>query len=345
MCPYCGETDSSSEDHIFSAFLGGRRTVPACARCNNTFGNSFEGRISEPLLRLKAALTACGVALKWDRNFRWKEGYVHEGVTSDVVVTDGRVFIVRSKPQIIRNEEGKVIRVLVRSDSEGRRIAEDLKRKGKIRQAKQTSETGSVKFENFRFDLKTGLDIGRLCLKMCVAAATLLPDFARSNVNLAVPISLDGTNLPLVKRDGRTHPMIDAARPPLAHVIFVERNTEGTYGIVQFFGSLQFYCRIGDGLAGEPQAILGVLDAVQGIECFGYNEAAFIPDLPQFISNQDHAAEIAGWARKMIVQMRQQGASVEDLRLEMPRRRWIGALFESGTSAIWPFAEIPREFF
>ena len=133
VCPYCGLLiDEPTRDHIFSQFLGGRRTIPACARCNNGFGEAFEGRYSQALLQIKAWLTWSGVPQRWERDFRWKNALTYEGEPSDLIVRDGKVLIVPAAPQISRDEHGRPIQLRARSVSEANRISESLIRKGKV---------------------------------------------------------------------------------------------------------------------------------------------------------------------------------------------------------------------
>lgn len=62
-CPYCGSDFADSDDHIFPAFLGGKRTMPACRACNSRFGHTFEAQVAGTLEPIYVQLAKWGVPL------------------------------------------------------------------------------------------------------------------------------------------------------------------------------------------------------------------------------------------------------------------------------------------
>ena len=179
VCPYCARTiEDPTQDHIFSEFLGGRRTIPACRKCNSLFGQSFEGRYSQALLRIKTWLTMSGLPIKWQREFRWKKALTYKGMVSDLLVKDGKVLIVQAAPHIVRDEGGRPVQVRARTVAEANSIVAGLRRKDLITAASEASpEWSPASVDGFEFEIDFGPDLGQLCLKMCSAAATLLDDF------------------------------------------------------------------------------------------------------------------------------------------------------------------------
>ncbi len=340
ICPYCGRTidDDRSKDHVFSEFLGGRRTIPSCVGCNNGFGRSFEGKYSEELLRFKTWLTMSGVPQKWERDFRWRKALVYQGTRSDLVVQAGKVLIVRAEPEIVRDELGKPVRVYARTVAEAQSITRGLKRKNRVN-ASSEPEAGffPVALEGFEFDIDAGPDLGKLCLKMCSALATLLPDFDSADLVHAVKnFQQEEGDLKGVVKDGRTHVGLDRSRPPLAHVIYVERTSSRTYGVVQFFGSMQFYCTLGQGSCGSDCAMLGVLDSTTGEEVFREVDPLNLSD-----AFSESSGEFTGsWSKKLFDQIREMGCTdFSDVQIAFkPSFRFT--LFSGSTTEIWPFARI-----
>ena len=64
LCPYCRTMlDQISRDHIFPNFMGGSRTIPACAQCNNrVFGARFEAKAARQILGFQLMLTSLGLS-------------------------------------------------------------------------------------------------------------------------------------------------------------------------------------------------------------------------------------------------------------------------------------------
>ena len=91
---------------------------------------------------------------------------------------------------------------------------------------------------------------------------------------------------------------LDSLRPPLAHVIYLERRKGLTYGVVQFFGVIQLFLILGINLKAESNpAILGILDPLQGAESFTAVEALNLP-APRPASPSEFNALNQAWLRK-----------------------------------------------
>jgi hypothetical protein len=167
------------------------------------------------------------------------------------------------------------------------------------------------------------------------AAATLLPDFDPADIVSAVTtLHHQETRLLCgVALDDRTHERLDAARPPLAHLIYVESTREGIFGFVQFFGALQFHCRLGTQRSNSKGALMGVLNSITGEESFCEVDPVNLSTLPTTAASEEK------WATKLFDQMRRAGCSVSGVQLNF--KPSLNPLFESSTTDVWPFGQIP----
>jgi hypothetical protein len=139
-----------------------------------------------------------------------------------------------------------------------------------------------------------------------------------------------------VAKDERTHERLYSARPPLAHVIYVERTRVGTYGVVQFFGVLQFHCTLGQGSPAPECALFGVLNSITGEETFRPVDPLNVSSLPQ-----PSPAFAKKWAEKLFDQVGKIGwADFSEVRLIFTPSFLI-ALFVGSTTDAWPFGQIP----
>jgi hypothetical protein len=101
-------------------------------------------------------------------------------------------------------------------------------------------------------------------------------------------------------------------------VIFVERQPDRIYGIVQFFGVIQFICNLAKtpSAVAEPAAILGTLDPVAGLETFTDLGPLSLPEPPFWIALAELPDLLAGWMRKLRDQATQRGAThLPDLKI------------------------------
>src|SRR5258706_16406337 len=105
LCPYCNAGRSCSDDHVFAAALGGRRTIRACVDCNSRFGHTFEAKALADLVPLQLMLSQCGVPLH--RPLTWRRALVdpRSGEHLDLLPA-GHARL--SRPVPIIDEEGRV---------------------------------------------------------------------------------------------------------------------------------------------------------------------------------------------------------------------------------------------
>src|SRR5437016_4243720 len=136
LCPYCLVRPRDSDDHVFPDFLGGIRKVPTCAKCNNGFGDRFEGPVSKDLAPIIVCLSVCGY--KHKRRIIHKRAWIDEttGIEYDL---DSERRSYPSKPHFIR-EDGKIKRIVARDRREAQQIVASLKAKGRIKEVIEKPE-------------------------------------------------------------------------------------------------------------------------------------------------------------------------------------------------------------
>ncbi len=160
VCPYCAiQTDNISRDHIFSEFLGGTRTIPACAKCNNKdFGARFESTAARNLLSFQLMLSSLGISgIAIREGTKWINAHEHEGESYDLEYRDGGLIFVLSTPKITRDGRGRVISIEVRSMEEAKAHKRRLP-KGSTIESKLVKRP--VPFDKRDFKFSFGPDFG-----------------------------------------------------------------------------------------------------------------------------------------------------------------------------------------
>ncbi len=309
-CPYCTNLiEGKTGDHIFSAFLGGTRKIPSCADCNNDiFGRGFEGRAAENLHKWQIMISIWGIELKTDipmwKNVRTDKGNLHIEVADEIQATHAR-------PIIEKSEDGKFKSGAFRSREEAERHNKNLIKKGISSDTIEIEEDlGTLqvyKFEPGQLTLEINNNLLRLVLKMSSALCTLLPEFDLSEIEIA-RMFLTGANreggVGYIRPSFNTYEEINSRRPPLAHVIYVERTKAGVLGLVQFFGVFQFICKLGMPKDGKKdQAIMVFLDPVEGRESFDESSIETDPipirNLPSALSKEETEYNVKQWIQTL----------------------------------------------
>jgi hypothetical protein len=208
----------------------------------------------------------------------WKKGHAEGKEVYDLTAGERGTVLELNSPVVERREDGTLESGLYRSREEAERAVRDLKRKGKAGANIRIEEVPSrrVDIPNLGLALRVGPELRRLALKMSMAAITLLPGFDVDEVEegrlylLADPRRVPANN---VFATFQTYEEIDSRRPPLAHVIYVERGATKVYGLVQFFGVFQLYCRLSiSESTSKPAALFCALDPVTGDEAYTETE-------------------------------------------------------------------------
>jgi HNH endonuclease len=333
VCPYCTrEIEMVSRDHIFPDFLGGTRTIPACATCNNKiFGSRFESKSARQLLAFQLMLSSLGLSrISLKEGTRWVRAYEQDGELYDVEFRRGRPVLVLSKPKITRDELGRVVSVRARSVDEARALGRRVggKAGGVIQEVFLPIAFGAREFA-FEF----GPDFGRLVLKMCAAVSTLIPGFDPEDIRPLVSV-LKGDELRVddARKDFRPCPAVDSAVPLLSHAIYVERNPTGLHGLVVLFGAIRMYCKMASMThCTQSSALLAILDISTGAERFSQVAPQGLAEAPLVIQSRARDDGIDRWMVELQRQISKAGAAGWSVSAHVPPRP-ISELWQSSTS-------------
>lgn len=298
-CPYClSPIVIPSDDHVFPRFLEGRKTIACCKPCNDRFGHTFEGSVSRMIKAMRVSMRTWGLKLAGPIE-SWANAYEYEGrkfdISSDGVGTKLRL----GTPIPDTSPDGSTRAVLFGSYSEAERAVQNVQRKGRSGSVETLST--EITFSGARFNFQIDRALYRTALKMCTAISVLDPRFSTADTNHArAVLEMDAEHgpVPNVTIAFQDYPSLDELRPPLSHVVYLERCNGHTQGVVQFFGVIQLFLRVGsdESHSGSP-AIIGVLDSITGEEWFdAMNEplGLFAPR----VSEQEFAEGQNRWLRK-----------------------------------------------
>jgi hypothetical protein len=302
ICPYCTNIiEGKSRDHIFSNFLGGTTKIPSCGNCNNVvFGRGFEGRASINLHKWQIMISYWGVKLKTDIPI-WEGIKTDKGDVS-IEAKDG-IQAIHAKPYIEKSEDGKFKYGRFRSRKEADARRRNLIEKGvssdTIEIEEDLGDFKEYKLEPNQLTLEIGRDLQRLVLKMASALFTLLPEFELSEMNIARSF-LTGANqegpVGFIRLSFDIYEEINNRRPSLAHVVYIERTKAGVFGLVQFFGVFQLICKLGmPEREKEDQALMAILDPVEGKESFIEMTPIPLNNLPAALSREVTEQNIKQW--------------------------------------------------
>ncbi|MFX0197631.1 MAG: hypothetical protein ACFFCW_16035 [Candidatus Hodarchaeota archaeon] len=268
ICPFCLENECNTRDHIFPDFLGGHQKVDAC-ECNSKFGYQFEARVNETLQPILVMLAKNGLNLR--RSAVWQQAYCDPETGWKYDLTSESRGILK-KPIINKDRNGRIEHLIYRNEDEVKKSLRRLKKKGKkfkITEAVTQVKTASISFNTTVINFDT--DIRQLCVKMCIGLLAYMGE-KPALVGTGTRDYLLGrpTALSPVRFSNIIYHRLESLRPPLAHVIYVEGNEDkGTlFGIIQFFGAMQFYVELNDKYKGKAFGYLGVLDIHSDNEMF-----------------------------------------------------------------------------
>jgi hypothetical protein len=178
----------------------------------------------------------------------------------------------------------------------------------------------------------TGPDIQKLALKMSVALSRLVPTFDLEEVSSIRDVLYSGN---MASRPVETafddYPLLDEYRPDLAHTIYIERGEKETYGVVQFFGVFQFYCRLGESAEHQPRsAFLGTLDPLTGAECFSDVQPLNLAQPPSHRWTRDIPELISHWEEKF------RGAAIKrGARSDAEKHKMTGITLNPKSPTTW----------
>ena len=321
LCAYCtGTIEDSSKDHIFPQFLGGKRKIICCKTCNSFFGHTFEANAAKVLQQVHVFISSWGIPLR-SVNPVWKEAYTKDGETYNFHIGERGTVLESSKPVIELHEDGRLKSGKFPDKKRAEKVVRNLIDKGKASEDIRIEEIPSKKV--FMPDLGIALHIGpeirRLALKMCIALSTLLYNFDVAEVSEArLYLRGDPRSVPVnnVFAAFNSYEAIDSQREALSHVIYVERNQTGVYGLVQFFGAIQLFCRVGI-LPNKSQgaALFATLDPIAGEEKLSESSLLNLTPPPYFYSIEEASKLAEGWIMKLGDEAKKRGSNPTDLRM------------------------------
>ena len=304
LCPYCLMSLRDSDDHVFPDFLGGTRKVQSCMKCNNSFGHRFEGPVSKDLAPVVVFLSFSGY--KHRRLVIHERAWIDEttGIEYDL---DSERQSYPHKPHLLK-EDGKVTRVMARSMYEARKIGASLVAKGHVKGFVEKHEIKEGLRPPFRnVQIRVGGEVRQLAAKMCVGVGqlvvpdiVLLDELCRQFLLEESPVSSP------VQHTYFRYANLDALRPPLAHAVYIEGNSQAAkcFGVVQLFGgAFQLYVPLSTSYAGRDFAALGVLDVTTFQEQFAEVEALHLIEAPRFISQDTLERAHSEWGTNFNAQV------------------------------------------
>jgi HNH endonuclease len=297
LCPYCSVRVRDSDDHVFPAFLGGKKTIRACKPCNDLFGHEFEGPVSNDLAPTVITLRRAG--LRPPRRVVWKRALEIEGKDFDL---DSNLALTPTTSSVERDSQGQIKGALFSN----RRAAENFVRSQEGRGKKVKSSFQKFKpvdLKKLTFKLNIGSEMRRLAIKIAVAATDLMGiknELLDEESQSFLLGDLESTQR--VRIDFAIHSSLEKLRPPLSHCIFVKGNsqTRKSYAIVQFYGLVQLYVLLNDGRFTNPDfAILGVIDVAKGYaERFEKTELLMLPEAPTESGYWKSQELMINWVKK-----------------------------------------------
>jgi hypothetical protein len=322
LCPYCiALILIPSRDHIFPQFLGGKRKVDCCKNCNSVFGHTFEAEAAKILQAEHVFISSWGIPLR-SADPTWRAAHVQDGKSYDLSIGQTGVKPELAKPVIKLDEEGGVESGEFVDKKQADRFARSLIEKEKAREVKlEVLAPPQIDLTGLGHTLVLGPDIRRTALKMCIALSTLLPDSNLEDISEARLFLRGDRRLVPVNNTLAAYNIyeaIDSRRKALSHVIYLERSQSRVYGLVQFFGVTQLFCRLGVPKSGsESAAIFASLDPVTGEEEISATFPLDLTEPPYFLSRDEYPQLIGGWLKKYRAEAITRGAThPPDLRME-----------------------------
>lgn len=264
-------------DHIFPEFLGGSQRVLIGEKCNKYFGHSFEAKIYNNFKPLMIALRFNKVPAP--KYLLWRNAITHDGIRYNI---DSNLKCIPYKPLVLKNNDGRI------SEAFGSKefvtgIMNHFEETGREYKIEDKSITG-IK-PDLTFNLPLDQNTRRLALKMCIGLSKYMQPDLNIFTNELINFLNDSNNSNYsIFLDLRTHNDIERIRLPLSHVIMIEGNREKgvCYGIVQFYGMIQFYVPISEKYLGNTFSYIGILDSISFDESFQKSVSLFhIPPPPK----------------------------------------------------------------
>ena len=270
----------------------------------------------------------------------WRSAFVHDDKTYDVSVGEAGAESELSKPAFEKDERNRIrvaeFRLSDRKQAE--RFAKTMAEKENVERVEI-----EVVYPEIPLKMAPTFEIGsaikRMALKMCIALSSMLPEFELEDVNEArKELFAEPSLIPINAREAYfTYEPIDTRRPALSHLIYIERSQARVYGLVQFFGAVQLFCRLGipkgavpDSGAvylgggfhtratsvpvsvGDSTALIALLDPVTGDEEIHASSPLNLIEPPICLDSQGWE----GWKSKLRGEALKRGANPPGLKID-----------------------------
>jgi hypothetical protein len=226
----------------------------------------------------------------------WKKAFSISGIDYDI---NQDLVATPSKPMLDRDEAGRIRRVVSGNDKSAGQIVRGMKAQYPGKAIRTTRFRESRADSEYTWNFQIGANLRRLVVKMCAAFLAYFRPRRLLSQRRLPRISANG-NIPdvPVRTAFLKYPALDRIRRGLAHSIFVEANgnTRRCYGVVQFFGVMQFYAVLNSSYSGTCSfAAFGDLNPVAQNEEFQEIASLGLTEAPSAISPQEYETGIHDW--------------------------------------------------
>jgi hypothetical protein len=245
----------------------------------------------------------------------WVGGYESpDGALWDID-SDGNGHL--SRPLVETTSDGKRT-FKVRSNIEAKRIVAGLKKRPH-KEVVVREEVKKIPAPQPSFGFRLDENISKLATKMCIglmryfdlsqeACLSHSLAFLRGNPIGQVPVRLDFRDYPLFHIDSS----------PIAHNVYVEADKKDgkTYGVVQFFSSLQLFCQLGYGNVARSFSVAASLNAVSLEERFAHSETLGLVLPFRIISKNEYEKGLMSWASNLKNAIKEQTGKETEWKIE-----------------------------
>lgn len=294
VCPYCGDP-ATSGDHIFPAFMGGKREIPCCIGCNSRFGHTFEKVVAAIFEKVHVHLAANGLRVSVPLK-RWRKAFTLNDEFYDVVFEDDELKFLLSTPAVHKDPKTNILNARYGSEAQAKAAIAGMRKRFGIDPPLHVEVTPAMMPP---VDINLGWESLRVAVKMASALASLLPQFNSHELFLMLDRKTRFSGRGLTGKatfDFRRHEFIEKNKPPLAHLIHVAREQSGIYGIVQFFGTYQFYCEIGPAiLLSDSAGYFATLDPITGEEIFRQMDVQHVARPVDTLPESEASQRLSEW--------------------------------------------------
>lgn len=279
LCPYCRSQEVTSRDHIFPAFLGGRRTIGACRECNSTFGGAFEARLHRAFSQTQVLFATNGFAppspaLAWKGAYKDPSDGIGYDLYPDLRLRPNRVAVIPHPGgayRIVGSDEGKV-----------RKVAEGFVAAGKARYpSSPTSTKRDLATSGVRINIPMNDDVRRLATKCCVA---LLVRADRGSVVASATLSWlreQGGSEPDVRFMYGPPGTFAPSDCPSHHIAVSGTKAQGVLGVLRIFELVTVYVQLETKYDGPPFYHHARLDMTDLSEHFSESKDAHLQMPPR----------------------------------------------------------------